>query len=110
VVSFGVYAAFTTALPAVAPVKLTVQVEVVALKAVRVQLVGLNEPVAVLAAPRVKATVPSGAEAVPEAVSFTDAVQEDAWATGTLEGVQTTVVEVARPPVTFTGAVPKLVA
>jgi hypothetical protein len=59
-------------------VKLTVQVEAVALKVARVQLVGLNEPVAVLAAARVNATVPAGADAVPAATSFTVTVQEDA--------------------------------
>ena len=98
----GVYTAFTTALPAVEPVKLTLQVEVVVFSPVRVQLVGENTPVAVLAAPRLNATLPTGTAGVPAATSFTDAVQDDAWPTATLAGVQTTVVAVWRPPVTVT--------
>ncbi len=88
----------TMALPNLVPVKLTVQLAVVPLTVASVQLVGLNVPVAVLAPPSVKATVPAGVDAVPDAVSFTNAVHDDAWPTGTVDGVHTTVVVVARPP------------
>jgi hypothetical protein len=106
----GVYAALTTALPAEEPVKLTLQLEAVALNVARTHLVGVNPPVAVLAAPKVKVTLPTGTDLVPASLSLTVAVHEDAWPTGTLKGAHTTTVVVRRPPVTFTDAVPKLVA
>src|SRR5712691_9247692 len=75
-------------------VKLTEQLEVVALIATRVQGFGvLNVP----AAGVLKRTVPAGALVVPAAeVSLTNAVQDDAWLTTTVAGLQTTVVEVVR--------------
>jgi hypothetical protein len=83
------------ALPNLEPVKLTVQLEVDALTTVSVvHPVGVKVPAAVLAALRVKATLPAGEEVVPPLVSFTKATQEDAWATGTLLGVQAIVVVV----------------
>jgi len=104
-----VYAPLTTALPAPEPVKLTLQLEAVVLNVARTHLVGVKAPVAVLPAPRVKVTLPTGVDLVPVSLSLTVAVHEDGWPTGTLEGVQTTVVVVRRPPPTLTDAVPKLV-
>jgi len=104
-----VYAPLTTALPAPEPVKLTLQLDAVVLNVARTQLAGVKAPVAVLAPPRVKVTLPTGVDLVPVSLSLTVAVHEDAWPTGTLEGVQTIVVVVMRPPPTFTVAVPKLV-
>jgi hypothetical protein len=75
-------------------VKLTEQLEVVALTATNVHGFGvLNEP----AAGVLNKTVPPGALGVPAAeVSLTNAVQEDACPTLTVAGLQTTVVEVVR--------------
>src|SRR3979490_2413044 len=83
--------------PPYVPVAVTVPVAV-AVKdtehepAVRVQLVGVNEPVAPV---DVNATVPVGVVAVPGEVSVTVAVQVEAWPTTTGE-VQETAVAVAR--------------
>ena len=56
------------------------------------QLVGVKLPLPLVP----KVTVPVGAVLVPAAVSFTVAVQTVSLSTGTLAGVQLTVVEVAR--------------
>ena len=71
---------------------MTEQLEVVALIATRVHGFGvLKEP----AAGVLKSTVPAGALVVPGTeVSFTKAVQDEAWLTTTEAGVQTTVVDV----------------
>ena len=84
---------------------MTEQLEVVALTATRVHGFGvLNIPAAGL----LKSTVPAGALAVPAAeVSLTNAVHDDAWATTTEAGLQTTVVDVVRRA-TVTVAVPEL--
>src|SRR5712691_3414666 len=73
-------------------VKLTEQLEVVALIATRVQGFGVpNVP----AAGVLKRTVPAGALVVPAVdVSLTKAVHDEAWFTATVLGLQTTVVEV----------------
>jgi hypothetical protein len=75
--------------------KVTVQLDVVALTVANVQGEPVKDPVAV--PPLVKATLPRGAEAVPAAeVSFTNPVQVTAWATTTVAGVHETAVEVVR--------------
>jgi len=83
-----------TSEPEALGVKLTEQLEVVALTATRVHGLGvLNVP----AAGVLNKTVPAGALVVPEAeVSLTNAVHEDACPTLTVAGLQTTVVEVVR--------------
>ncbi len=73
--------------------KVTLQLEVVALTAARVQGEPVKEPAAV--PPLVKATVPRGAEAVPaEEVSLTKPVQVVAWDTTMADGEQETAVDV----------------
>jgi hypothetical protein len=75
--------------------KVTLQLETVALTAARVQGEPVNDPDAV--PPLVKATVPKGADAVPAAdVSLTKPVQVITWATTTVDGVHETAVEVVR--------------
>ncbi len=79
--------------PELVGVKVTLQLEVVALTAVRVHGEPVNEPVAV--PPLVKATVPRGALAVPaEEVSLTNPVQVVAWETTMADGEQDTAVDV----------------
>src|SRR5712691_3509871 len=91
--------------PPVDGAKLTEQLEVVALIATSVQGFGvLNVP----AAGVLNKTVPAGALVVPAAeVSLTNAVHEEARLTTTVEGLQTTVVDVVRRA-TVTVAVPEL--
>ena len=79
--------------PALVGVKVTLQLDVVALTLARVHGVPVNEPVAVPLF--VKATVPSGALAVPAAeVSLTNPVHVMTCETTTVEGVQETAVDV----------------
>jgi len=79
--------------PALVGVKVTLQLEVVALTLANVHGEPVNEPVAV--PPLVNATVPRGADAVPAAdVSLTNPVQVMTWETTTVDGVQVTAVEV----------------
>ncbi len=79
--------------PALVGVKVTLQLEVVALTLARVHGEPVNDPVAV--PPLVKATVPSGADAVPASeVSLTNPVHVITWATTTVAGVQDTAVDV----------------
>jgi hypothetical protein len=73
--------------------KVTMQLDVVALTLARVQGDPVNDPVAV--PPLVKATVPSGADAVPATeVSLTNPVQLTVWATTTVVGEHATAVDV----------------
>jgi hypothetical protein len=74
-------------------VKLTEQLEVVALIVTRVHGLGVLK---VPAAGVLNSTVPAGVLAVPAEVSLTKAVQDEAWVTTTETGLQTTVVEVVR--------------
>src|SRR5438132_11184257 len=76
------------------------QLDVVLLTLARVHGVPVNDPAEVPVL--VKATVPPGAEGVPEAVSLTKAVQLTDWATTTVVGEQVTVVEVDLVPPTGT--------
>jgi hypothetical protein len=93
VVSLGVKAPVIRSAPWAVGVKLTEQEAVVAFIVTRVHGFGvLNVP----AAGVLKRTVPAGVLAVPPEVSFTKAVQEEAWFTITDDGLQTTVVVVAR--------------
>ena len=94
-----------TSEPEALGVKLTEQLDVVALIVTRVQGLGVpNAP----AAGVLNRTVPPGALVVPAAeVSFTNAVQDDAWLTTTEAGLQTTVVEVVLK-VTVRANVPEL--
>ena len=79
--------------PALVGVKVTLQLEVVALTLANVHGEPVNEPVAV--PPLVNATVPRGADAVPAAeVSLANPVQVMTWETTTVDGVQVTAVEV----------------
>jgi len=79
--------------PALVGVKVTLQLEVVALTLANVHGEPVNEPVAV--PPLVNATVPRGADAVPAAdASLTNPVQVMTWETTTVDGVQVTAVEV----------------
>ena len=81
--------------PALVGVKVTLQLDVVALTLARVHGVPVNEPVAV--PPFVKATAPSGALAVPAAeVSLTNPVHVMICDTTTVVGVHETAVEVVR--------------
>jgi len=82
--------------PAPVGVKVTLQLEVVALTVAKVQGDPVNDPVAV--PPFVNATVPPGAEVVPEAVSLMKPVQVVAWATTIAAGEHVTAVEVDLPP------------
>src|SRR5438445_5597 len=82
--------------PALVGVKVTLQLEVVALTLANVHGEPVNEPVAV--PPLVNATVPRGADAVPAAeVSLTNPVQVMTWETTTTAGVHETAVEVDLP-------------
>jgi len=79
--------------PVLVGAKVTLQLDVVALTAARVQGEPVNDPVAV--PPFVKATVPSGALAVPATeVSLTKPVHVVAWPITTDAGVHDTAVEV----------------
>ena len=81
--------------PALVGVKVTLQLEVVALTLARVHGDPVNEPVAV--PPLVNATVPRGADAVPAAeVSLTNPVHVMICDTTTVVGVHETAVEVVR--------------
>jgi len=73
-------------------VKVTEQVDWLVVVGESVQLEGVKLPLPLV----LKVTVPVGAVLVPAAVSFTVAVQTVSLSTGTLAGVQLTVVEVAR--------------
>ena len=73
-------------------VKVTEQVDWLVVVGESVQLEGVKLPLPLVP----KVTVPVGAVLVPAAVSFTVAVQTVSLSTGTLAGVQLTVVEVAR--------------
>ncbi len=85
--------ALAITVPVPVGVKETTQLEVVALTVARVHGLPVNDPVAVPV--WVKATVPTGAEAVPtDVVSLTNAVQLVACETTIAEGEQVTVVEV----------------
>jgi len=76
------------------------QLDVVALTVVKLHGEPVNEP---LAEPvLLKATVPPGVDAVPDAVSLTNAVQLINCATTTLDGVHVIVVVVALVPPTLT--------
>ncbi len=89
------YVALAITVPVVVGVKDAAQLEVVALRAAKVQGEPANDPVAVPVF--VKATVPAGADAVPaEEVSFTEAVQLVACPVCIVDGEHTTVVEVVR--------------
>jgi hypothetical protein len=90
----GEYAPVITADPAADGVKLTEQLEVVALTATSVHGFGvLKVPVAGV----LSSTVPAGVLVVPAAeVSFTNAVHDEAWLTTAVFGLQTTVVLVVR--------------
>src|SRR6266849_7849196 len=79
--------------PALVGVKVTLQLEVVALTLARVHGEPMNDPAAV--PPLVNATVPSGALAVPAAeVSFTNPVHVVACETTIAVGEHVTAVEV----------------
>jgi hypothetical protein len=79
--------------PAAVGLKVTLQLDVVALTLAKAHGVPVNEPVA--DPPLVNATVPRGAEAVPAAeVSFANPVQVMTWETTTVVGVHETAVEV----------------
>src|SRR5467141_3273869 len=81
--------------PALVGVKVTLQLEVVALTLANVHGEPVNEPVAV--PPLANATVPRGADAVPAAeVSLTNPVQVMTCETTTVAGVHETAVEVVR--------------
>src|SRR5437899_10566889 len=81
--------------PALVGLKVTLQLDVVALTLAKVQGDPVNEPVAV--PPLVNATVPSGADAVPTAeVSLTNPVQVMTCETTTVAGVHETAVVVVR--------------
>jgi len=89
-----VYVSVITSEAPVLAVKLTEQLEVVALTPTRVHGFGvLKEPGAGV----LKRTVPAGALGVPAAeVSVTKAVHDEAWFTTTEAGVQTSVLDVVR--------------
>ena len=81
--------------PAFVGLKVTLQLEVVALTLANVQGDPVKDPAAV--PPLVNATVPRGAEAVPATeVSFTNPVQVMTCETTTVAGVHETAVEVVR--------------
>ena len=82
--------------PALVGVKVTLQLDVVALTLARVHGAPVNDPVAV--PPLLNETVPRGAVAVPVPVSLTKAVQLVAWETTIAAGEQDTVVVVGLPP------------
>jgi len=84
------------------------QLAVVALTVVRVHGDPLKLPVAVPVL--LKLTVPAGVEAVPAAVSFTNAVQLVAWATNTVAGEHDIVVVVVLGPTLTVLLVPELLA
>ena len=94
-------------MPCPVGVKVTLQLDVVALTLARVHGDPVNEPAAV--PPLVKATVPAGAEVVPVEVSFAKPVQVVAWATTILVGVQDTAVLVVRLLTVTVLLVPELV-
>ena len=86
-----------------------VQLDVVALRVVKLHGVPVKLPVALPVL--VNATVPAGAEAVPAvAVSFTNAVQLVACPVLTTVGEQVTVVEVVRRDTLTVFPVPELLA
>jgi hypothetical protein len=90
--SVGLYDPLAMTVPELVGVKVTLQLETVELMEARVHGLPVKLPPAVPVL--VKATVPPGDEAVPEAVSLTKPVQEIAWLTTTAEGEQVTVVDV----------------
>ena len=87
-------------MPEVLGVIVAEQLDVVALTLARVQGVPVNDPDAVPVL--VNATVPPGADAVPDAVSLTNAVQLIDWATTTVDRVHEIEVEVDLVPPTLT--------
>jgi hypothetical protein len=94
-VSVGEYVPLAMTVPDDVGLKVTLQLETVALTLARVHGDPVKLPVAV--PPLVNATDPRGAEAVPAAeVSLTKPVQVITWATTTVDGVQDTAVEVVR--------------
>ena len=89
------YVPLAMTVPALVGVKVTLQLDVVALTLAKVQGDPVNDPVAV--PPLVNATDPRGADAVPAIeVSLTNPVQVVAWATTIAVGVHVTAVEVVR--------------
>jgi hypothetical protein len=101
--SLGVYAPVITSVPEAEGVKLAEQLEVVELTATSVHGFGLlNVP----AAGVLNKTVPAGVVG-DVVVSFTNAVQDVAWLTTTVLGLQVTVVEVP-PALTVRVNVPEL--
>jgi hypothetical protein len=86
--------------PVVVALNVAEQVDVVVLKLDRVHGDPVKLPEEV--PPFVKPTVPRGADAVPDAVSLTVAVQVIVCPTRTEDGVHATVVAVDLPPETVT--------
>jgi hypothetical protein len=84
----------------VVAVNVTLQLDVVVLTEVRVHGEPLKLPAEVPAF--VKPTVPPGADAVPGAVSLTNAVHVIACPTRTVDGEHVTLVVVVLPPETVT--------
>ena len=82
--------------PALVGVNEDEQLEVVVLTLARVHGAPANDPVAV--PPLLNETVPRGAVAVPDAISFTKAVQLVACDTTTALGEHDTTIDVALPP------------
>ena|SRR5712691_8281429 len=82
--------------PVVDGVTVAVQLAVVALMTVSGLLQALNVPVA--EPTLVTTTVPAGVEAVPVAVSLTNAVHVTSWPTANEAGEHVTTVEVDRVP------------
>ena|SRR5713101_8063495 len=98
--SVGLYVAWAMTVPELVGVNVTLQLETVLLILVRVHGLPVKLPVAVPLL--VNDTVPPGADAVPEAVSLTKAVQVVAWLTTIPEGehVGVVVVDLVAPTVT----------
>jgi hypothetical protein len=76
------------------------QLDVVVFTLASVHGVPVNDPDAVPVL--LNETVPRGADAVPAAVSLTNAVHVTVWPTKTVDGAQVTLVVVARVPPTLT--------
>jgi len=92
--------------PEVLGVMVAEQLDVVALTVVKLHGEPVNEP---LAEPvLLKATVPPGVDAVPDAVSLTNAVQVTIWPIATETGEQVTAVLVPRRPTVTVLLVPVL--
>jgi hypothetical protein len=86
--------------PVLLGVMVAEQLDVVLFTLASVQGVPLNDPAAVPVL--LNDTVPPGVDAVPDAVSLTNAVHVTVRPTGTLMGEQDTLVVVARVPPTLT--------